>query len=61
MDNEQLQKDVMVTLRQVEILKAQAELAHFYLTELARQVGIRMIDPSQTPQPAPPKPAAPKV
>jgi hypothetical protein len=54
--DEAVQKGVVMALRQVEILSSQAELARFHLVELARQVGIQLIDQTQAPQSTQPKP-----
>jgi hypothetical protein len=49
MNDEQLRKEVVMALRQVEIVKAQTELLHLNMIDLALQVGIQIVDPSQLP------------
>jgi hypothetical protein len=58
--DEQLAKEVALTLRQTEIIRAQVDLLFLHLTDLARRVGIHLIDPSQPP-PAVTEPTGKKV
>ena len=49
-NDECIQKEVMLALRQTEIVKAQIDILHYHLTELAKQAGIQVVDKSQPPK-----------